>query len=405
MTNGRLAAAGLACATALLGAGGAALGWGIARKLTAPITPRDFNLTVRRVEKADGRLRLVLDRTPSTAAPGVYNLWFQHGGWAQLGTDIEDRGPTFVARSVNGTSDDLMPVAGDQVSWSGIFYASPSDAGLVHRDVDIITPSGHAPAWRIDGDPSIWAIHVHGLGSPRAGTLRGVRVVTELGLTSLVVSFRNDGEGPRVGNGRSTLGAAEADDVDAAIGYAIRRGAERIVLFGWSMGAAIALQLAHCTAYRDLIAGLVLDSPVLDWGSVIRANCKRGGLPNSIGTLAMPWLRREPLARMVGLPTGLPLDDSNWVERASELEVPTLILHGTRDDSVPFSISKALHGQRPDLVTLETFDAGHTLNWNSDPTRWNAIIRCSVASRVDLRRSEASYRWSGEGDRNTFPPV
>lgn len=405
MTNGRLAVAGLACATGLLGAGAAALGWGIARKLTAPITPRDFNLTVRSVERADGRLRLVLDRTPSTAAPGVYNLWFQHGGWAQLGTDVEDRGPTLVARSINGTSDDLMPAAGDQVAWSGIFYASPSDAGLAHRDVHIVTPAGHAPAWRIDGDPSMWAIHIHGLGSPRAGTLRGVQVATELGLTSLVVSFRNDGEGPRIGNGRSTLGAAEADDVDAAIGYAIRRGAERIVLFGWSMGAAIALQLAHRTAYRDLVAGLVLDSPVLDWRSVIQANCKRAGLPRSAGSLAMPWLTRETLARWVGLPSVLTLDDSDWVDKARGVEVPALILHGTRDDSVPISNSIRLRDQRPDLVTLEAFDAGHTLNWNSDPTRWNVIVRRFADSRVDLRRNEASYHWSGECDRNTFPPV
>ena len=381
MTNGRLAAVGLACATALLGAGAAALGWGIARKLTAPITPRDFNLTVRTVERADGRLRLVLARTPSTAAPGVYNLWFQHGGWAQLGTDIEDRGPTLVARSVTETSEGLMPMAGNRVSWSGIFYASPSDAGLVHRDVDIVTPAGNAPAWRFDGDSSTWAIHVHGLGGPRAGTLRGVQVTTKLGLTSLVVSFRNDGEGLRVGNGRSTLGAAEVDDVDAAIGYAIRRGARRIVFFGWSLGAAIALQLAHRTAYRDLVAGFVLDSPVLDWRSVIQANCERAGLPRSAGSLAMPWLTKEPLARVVGLPTALPLNDSDWVENYSELEVPTLILHGSQDDSVPFANSKGLRDQRPDLVTLEAFDAGHTLNWNSDAERWQA----KVASWLDRR--------------------
>ena len=405
MTMRRVVAASLSAAAAILGTGIAALGWGIARKLTAPIGPRDFDLTVRGVEQADGQTRLVLDRTQNAEAQGVYNLWFERGGWVQLGSQVEDRGPKRVSRTITGFSDGFSPRAGDLASWSGIYYASPADAGLEHRDNVIVTPAGHAHAWRIDGDLSTWAIHVHGLGSSRAGTLRGVQVATELGYTSLVVTYRNDGEGPQYGNGRSTLGITEVEDVDAAAGYAIRRGAESIVLFGWSMGASIALDLAHRAAYRDLIVGLVLDSPVLDWGSVIRANCKRGGLPNSTGTLAMPWLTREPLARMVGLPTGLPLDDSNWVERASELEVPTLILHGTRDDSVQFSISKALHGQRPDLVTLETFDAGHTLNWNSDQTRWNAIIRRFVASRVDLRRSEASYRWSGEGDRNTFPPV
>lgn len=211
----------------------------------------------------------MLDRTPGTEARGVYNLWFESGGWAQLGSEVEDRGPKRIARNITGISKGFTPRAGDLASWSGIYYASPADAGLEHQDIVIVTPAGHAPAWRIDGDLSTWAIHVHGLGSSRAGTLRGVRVATELGYTSLVVSYRNDGESPRCGNGRSMLGDTEVEDVDAAIGYAIRRGAERIVLFGWSMGAAIALQLAHRQAYRDLIVGLVLDSPVLDWRSAI----------------------------------------------------------------------------------------------------------------------------------------
>lgn len=29
---------------------------------------------------------------------------------------------------------------------------------------------------------------------------------------------------------------------------------------------------------------------------------------------------------------------------------------------------------RPDLVDLETFDAGHTLSWNSDPSRWQTTV-------------------------------
>lgn len=209
-----------------------------------------------------------------------------------------------------------------------------------------------------------------------------MQVATELGYTSLVVTYRNDDEGPHLGNGRSMLGVTEVEDVDAAIGYAIRRGAERIVLFGWSMGAAIALQLAHRTGYRDLIVGLVLDSPVLSWRSVIQANCRRSGLPSAAGALAMPWLMRERLARMVGLPTALPLDDFNWVKRAHDLEVPTLILHGTRDDSVPFAISKRLRDQRPELVTLEAFGAGHTLNWNTDNERWHNTAADWLGQRI-----------------------
>lgn len=382
MTTTRIVTATLGAVAAAVGTGASALGWGIARKLTAPVGPRSFNVSVRGVERGDGHLRLVLDRTDTTTSSGIYNLWFECGGWVQLGSEIGDRGPELITRNVTGSSDGLTPRTGDRASWSGIYFASPAAAGLEHRDIVVVTPAGQAPAWRIDGDLSSWAIHVHGLGSTRAGTLRGVQVATELGYTSLVVSYRNDGEGPRVGNGRSTLGVTEVDDVDAAIGYAIRRGAERIVFFGWSMGAAIALQLAHRTGYRDLVAGLVLDSPVLDWRSVIQANCKRVGLPSSAGTLAMPWLTTGPLPRLVRLSTALPLDDFDWSLKPHELAVPTLVLHGISDDSVPFVTSEALRDQRPELVTLEAFDAGHTLNWNSDHERWHVAVASWLKQRL-----------------------
>ncbi|WP_457826784.1 alpha/beta hydrolase family protein, partial [Staphylococcus aureus] len=69
-----------------------------------------------------------------------------------------------------------------------------------------------------------------------------VPVFHELGITSLLVSYRNDGEAPRSRTGTYALGATEWRDVDAAIGYARRQGARRVLLMGWSMGGAIVLQ-------------------------------------------------------------------------------------------------------------------------------------------------------------------
>lgn len=282
--------------------------------------------------------------------------------------------PSWTSRSLR------CPRARD--SGSGIYFATPTDAGLDASDIVISTAVGHAPAWRINGDMSTWAIHIHGLGSPRAGTLRGVQVATELGFTSLVVSYRNDGEGPTVGTGRSTLGAAETEDVEAVIGYAVRRGAERIVLFGWSMGAAIALRIAQRSDYAPLVAGLVLDSPVLNWVEVIKANCQRAGFPRSAGLLAVPWLTNRALARRLGLPTRISFSESDWIARADEFSVPTLILHGAHDDSVPIETSSALAKMRPDLVQLERFDAGHTLAWNSEPERWRSAVATWLSARL-----------------------
>ena len=360
----------------------AGVGYAIARRLTAPVGPRTFDLTVRGVDHDDRGELIVLDRTEQTTVPGIYNLWFENGGWAQLSTEILDRGPSRVARRVTGTTSGFTPRASDCASWSGIYYATPADAGIHARDITIMTPAERCPAWRIDGDPATWAIHIHGLGSTRAGTLRGVLAAAELGYTSLVVSYRNTAEGPRVGTGRSTLGDTEKADVDEAIGYAVRRGAQRIVLFGWSMGAVVALQIANHPRHAGLIAALVLDSPVLNWTEVIKANCTGSGLPATVAHLAIPWLTVGPLARTVGLPGRISLHSFDWTARTEELTTPTLILHGTRDDSVPIQLSQALRDSRPDIVELETFDAGHTLCWNTAPDRWQDAVTAWLKARV-----------------------
>lgn len=202
----------IAAGAALLTAGGLGLGWTIARRLTAPVGPRNFDLTIRDVEVDGDRRLLVLDRTRETAARGVYNLWFETGDWVRISDEVIDRGSDQIARVVTDAANDFLPSADDRFSWSGIYFANPADAGLSAREIPINTPAGAASAWLIEGeeDCSTWAIHIHGLGSTRAGTLRGAQVAAEMGYTSLVISYRNDGEGPRFGTGCSMLGFTEA---------------------------------------------------------------------------------------------------------------------------------------------------------------------------------------------------
>ncbi len=363
------AAAGLGLA---LVAGAAGLGYAIARTLTTPPSGRVYTLTVRGIVSHEGHDAVVLDRTASTVATGVYNLWLEDGGWVRLGPVVgEDAGT--VTRLVESTEPAGELAVGQRASWSGIYYRDPADAGLDAEDVVVETPVGPAPAWLIrptGNATNDWAIHIHGLASPRAGTLRGVKVAADAGLVSLVVTYRNDGEGPTVGSGRSTLGATEADDVRAAVRYALAHGAERIVLFGWSMGGAIALQVAADDEFEGVIDRLILDSPVLDWHATIAANCARAGLAAQAGMLTRPWLGCRQLARAVGLPSSIPLARFSWIARARTLSVPTLILHGTDDTSSPPNVASRLALLRPDMVELLRFRAEHTLAWNSDPERW-----------------------------------
>lgn len=378
-TGWSVAALGTAVAVSLGG-----LGFVIARRLTAR-SDRRFDVVIRDVEQRGDRRTVVLDRTPRTAAPGRYSLLLERGGLIRVASEVDDRGPALVAREVVGGHGAANLTAGERASWSGIYFADPSDAGLVAVDIMLPTSVGPAPAWLIEpagARSSTWAIHIHGLGSPRAGTLRGVQVAAELGLTSLVVTYRNGGDGPTTGTGRSTLGATEVEDVRSALAYARAHGAQRFILFGWSMGGAIAMQLSTDPELHADVAGLVLESPVLDWVSTIKANCVRAGLPAWTAMLAVPWLDWRPLARLAGMPSTVGVDGFDWIARADEISAPILLLHGTEDTSSPFEVAARLQGLRPYLVTLESFDTDHTMTWNSDPERWQQTVRTWLAPRL-----------------------
>ncbi|QSZ54348.1 hypothetical protein AYX19_16070 [Paenarthrobacter ureafaciens] len=265
--------------------------------------------------------------------------------------------------------------------WSGYVYSKPEQLELPYRDVWIPVDNGVAPAWRFDPPASVddasgvWAIHIHGMGGKRAGTLRGIPIARRLGVTSLVVSFRNDGDAPPSYDGRYNLGQSEWRDVDAGINYAISNGAERIVLFGWSLGASIALQAAALSPSCSRVAGMVLDAPVFDWRTTLASNAKAAGLPRPLVHVGFTILRSKALRWVTGLAEPICLDSLDWLARAIELDKPILVLHGEKDATTPFEASKKAASLRPDLVRLVEFEAeGHSLEWNVDPEKWERSV-------------------------------
>lgn len=140
-----------------------------------------------------------------------------------------------------------------------------------------------------------------------------------MGYTSLVVSFRNDGEVPPSADGRYTLGQSEWRNVESAVQYAVANGATEIVLFGWSLGGAIALRLADLSAHSDFIVGLILDAPVMDWQTTLTANAGASGLPRSIAALGLRLLQSPTMRWVTGLQDPMDLAQSDWVTRAPEI--------------------------------------------------------------------------------------
>ncbi|MFI8414096.1 alpha/beta fold hydrolase [Paeniglutamicibacter gangotriensis] len=361
-----------------------------ARRVVTPDAVPDQSLEILAlVPTAEGR-DVILPANKDSTAPGSYSLLFSADtGHARLGEPKGYRpGDGTVTRAVEKVYfGDLSTAVRGRLS--GIVYDSPEDLGLAYNEVEIPILGGMAPAWHVPGaaDAEIWAICVHGRGATRKEGLRALPTFQRLGISALLVSYRNDGVAPAAVDGRYGLGATEWPDIEAAIEYALGHGAREVLLFGWSMGGAIVLQVADKSSYARNIGALVLDGPVINWIDVLSHQAKRNRIPEAVGHFGQ-WLLGNKAGRwMTGLAAPLDLKILNWVERHDQLRFPTLILHSEDDDFVPIGPSEQLAAFNPQMVSLARFiRAGHTREWNVDPQRWEAETEAFVNTVLNAPR-------------------
>lgn len=344
------------------------LGYLAARALTAPPRPRSYPIRVHELTPT----HITVDRRGQTATAGTWGIFLDDG------THLRVHGrPEILGRAARWPL--ATPPTGRRArraSWSGIVDPAPDALGLTWETMPVATPAGRADAWLFQphGAPApdaLWAVHVHGMGSSRAGTLRGVRAAAQAGLPSMVVSYRNTLEGPRLGSGASTLGLTEIGDVLAALQELRDRCVRRVVMFGWSMGAQMALGAAVAPPAGLTVAGVVLDSPVISWRPVLAANARHARLPAVAAAGAAGWLRGARRSRMLGLPGPVDVDALDWTARAGEVTVPVLAHHGGRDWSVPVQPLRDLAEAAADVTVREVPEGGHTTVWNVDPAGWD----------------------------------
>lgn len=340
------------------------------------VTPAARVPTSRIVSLDTAAQTITLARDADTELPGRYGLFTTGSvGYVRLGSVVaQDTGTVTRKLLTEVSADDRIDA---DAAFSGWYFDDPDQLHLPYKRTLIGSPLGPCPAWVFPAavETDVWVVQVHGRGTTRAETLRAVPVFHALGITTLVVSYRNDGEAPRSRTGTYALGATEWRDVDAALGYARRQGARRVLLMGWSMGGAVALQVELNSPHRDMIAGLVLESPVVDWRTVLDYQAGLMRLPAVVTGLAKQLVGSDWGAPLVRSGGAIPLDSLDGVARAAELRHPTLILHSDDDGFVPSDASHRLAAARPDLVRLETFSvARHTKLWNYDEDRWSTAI-------------------------------
>lgn len=350
----------------------AGVGWYVSGEIIAGIDVTDSDVSYEIGVTAVSGETITIDVSDYSHADedrdAVMGLRWE-GGYARVGPAAGD-GPleTRSFTLLEGSPPPIGASVADLDSFA--FPGDPTNVGLEFETVTYPGPSGDLSAWLVPGTGHRWIVAVHGLGASPREFLRLLDATRDLGMPTLIITYRNDPGAPTTEGALILAGQREWEDVAAAVEYATTRGATEVVLYGASMGGA--LVLSHLLEAPDApVIGAVLEAPNADLRRAIDIRSGEGlpiGGPIGDSFLAVGRL-------IASLRTGIDFDTVDYVARAEALPVPILLFHGREDTSVPFAVGEALAAARPDLIEFHPMeDAGHVRAWNEDPTAYREIL-------------------------------
>ncbi len=231
------------------------------------------------------------------------------------------------------------------------------------------SPLGNMEAWHLPGSNSTWVIHVHGKGATPAEAEHLFTPIQQAGYPQLAITYRNDAGQPDDPSGYYRYGVSEWEDVAAAVAFANANGATGIVFSGFSSGASHILAYV----YRNNLEqnrGIIMDSPNIDMADTVDFRASMEPVP--MLPINVPPTVAEIAKFLTSLRIGVNWRTIDYVEDAEvTLHVPTLVLHGTEDESVPVGQSMAFAAASPGLVRLVPVEgAGHVELYEADPEKY-----------------------------------
>ena len=163
----------------------------------------------------------------------------------------------------------------------------------------------------------------HGNAEDLGGVLPLLAVLRDLGFSAFAYDYRGYGLSEGWPSERNVYA-----DIDAAYDYLtrdLRVPPERIILYGRSLGAGAAVDLAA----RRFVGGLILESPFLT---------------------AFRVMTRIPV---------FPVDKFRNVDKIGRVRCPVLVMHGEADEIVPLWHGQRLFERAPGPKTLVVIPGAH----------------------------------------------
>jgi pimeloyl-ACP methyl ester carboxylesterase len=347
-------------------------GFGVASAMVARRVIAAGRVHYSEVLPSSSPITVRLDRNAATGLPGRYGLEFDDGSRVIVGPVIgRETTDGSVMRSVIAGR---VPAGATRTRFTGA-AVTPADLGVDEAHLTT-TPSG---AWRFDGNADAdrgahdgtWVVHTHGLGASPLATLRSVQAVQRAGLPSLVTNL-----GSAFTERRSGADAADVDCVVAAIDDAVALGARRVIVCGWSYGAALSLAAARLRP--EAVQGAILISPMLSLRETVRHAAAVAGVPRILVWSALGLLGSSVLARAAGVRGAVP------VRALSAGLIPglsTLAIHSPGDTTIPVELTRAVVPGSSSFELVEVAAVPHGLEWNVDPDAFDTAVREWLGAR------------------------
>lgn len=247
------------------------------------------------------------------------------------------------------------------------FSETPAQYGISFKDITLPTISGTLHGWWMPAGPDAPVIlYLHGNGGNIGHYAEQASRLHRLGCSVLLFDYRGYGQssGPFPSETRAY------EDAESVWQWLISRPISpgRICIYGHSLGGAIAIELAR---HHPEAAALIVESSF---------------------TSALAMARHLQIFRIFPL-RALVNQRFDSLSKLSQLRMPILFLHGTRDLTVPCRMSHELHTAAPDPKHLVIFQgASHMDCGATDPDLYRESVTSFLATALAADNSGHSSK-------------
>jgi len=207
---------------------------------------------------------------------------------------------------------------------------TPQDLGLDYQDIYIKTPDGFIlNGWFIPAkDFNYTIIFFHGNAGNISHRLDKILIFHNLGLNTFIFDYRGYGKSKGTPNEKGLYIDAEA--VYKYLVNELKIPQNKIILYGESLGTAIAIKLAS----EEKVKAVILEGA---------------------------FSRGRDMAKRIYpfLPYFFFRNSFDSLSRVKKIEFPKLFLHSQDDEIVPFSLAKKLYDNAPDPKDLVKLNGSH----------------------------------------------